>query len=118
MLGTFLAIDAAAQSPIWFLENHGYYDAVLAEPRAAQTTVLFSAVAESFPFAVNDRRGLGWDISVGTELVVSVKWWKSLSASSSVIATYLRRPLHGPHLLPAVHLPKLHLAGSQEAEEQ
>ena len=27
-------------------------------------------------------------------------------------ATYLRRPLHGPHLLPAVHLAKLHLAGS------
>jgi hypothetical protein len=30
-----------------------------------------------------------------------------------VIAEYLRRPLHGPHLLPAVHLPELHLAGSQ-----
>jgi hypothetical protein len=30
----------------------------------------------------------------------------------TALGTYLRRPLHGPHLLPAVHLAKLHLAGS------
>ena len=38
--------------------------------RAAQTTVLFPAVADSFPFAVNDRRSLVWDISVGRELPI------------------------------------------------
>jgi hypothetical protein len=69
-LGVVTAVEAAAQAPAWFLEQHGYYDPVLAEPRAAQTTVLFPAVGDSFPFAVNDRRGLVWDISVGTELPI------------------------------------------------
>ena len=45
--------------------------------------------------------------------VVSVKWWKSVSASSS--RTYslstLRRPLYRRPLLPAVHLPALHSRG-------
>jgi len=58
---------ASAQSG-WFLENHGYCDTVLAEPRGAQTTVLFPAWADSFPFAVNDRSSLVWDISVGSSI--------------------------------------------------
>jgi hypothetical protein len=65
-----IATEAAAQTPGWFLENHAYYDPILAEPRAAQTTVLFPATADSFPFAVNDRRGVVWDISVGDELPI------------------------------------------------
>ena len=69
MCGCF-AVDSAAQTPTWFLEQHAYFDPVLAEPRAAQTTVLFPAVGDSFPFAVNDRRGLVWDISVGSELPI------------------------------------------------
>jgi hypothetical protein len=64
------ATEAAAQTPLWFLENHAYYDPILAEPRAAQTTVLFPAMADSFPFAVNDRRSVVWDISVGDELPI------------------------------------------------
>src|SRR5262245_45471759 len=67
--------DALAQAPDqvpprWVLENHGYYDPVLAEPRAAQTTVLFPTIADSFPFAVEDRRGMIWDISVGNEFPI------------------------------------------------
>ncbi len=54
----------------WFLQNRGYYDPVLAEPRAAQTQVVFPAVASSFPFAVNPGRGVVWDISVGKEIPV------------------------------------------------
>jgi hypothetical protein len=52
------------------LENHAYYEPILAEPRAAQTTVLFPARADSFPFAVNDRGSLVWDISVGREIPI------------------------------------------------
>ena len=65
--------EALAQGtvpPMWTLENHNYYDPVLAEPRAAQTSVLFPTIADSFPFAVEDRRGVIWDISVGNELPI------------------------------------------------
>ncbi|HEY6391453.1 MAG TPA: DUF1207 domain-containing protein [Bryobacteraceae bacterium] len=58
-----------AQKP-WFLQNRGYYDPVLAEPRAALTQVLFPGIASSFPFAVNPGRGVVWDISVGKEIPV------------------------------------------------
>ena len=54
----------------WALEEHPYLDPILAESRAAQTSILFPAVADSFPFAVNDRRGMVWDISVGRELPI------------------------------------------------
>jgi hypothetical protein len=70
VIGIGVALNAAAQTSAWFLEQHGYFDPVLAEPPAAQTTVLFPAVADSFPFAVNDRRGLAWDISIGSELPI------------------------------------------------
>ena len=62
--------EAFSQKPMWVLENHGYYDPVLADPRAAQSTVLFPAIADSFPFAVEERRSLVWDISVGHEFPV------------------------------------------------
>lgn len=67
-LATAPATTASAQ--VWGLESHGYYDPILAEPRAAQTTVLFPAVADSFPFAVNQGKGLVWDISVGHEIPI------------------------------------------------
>ncbi len=54
----------------WFLEQHGYFDPVLAEPRAAQTTILFPARGDSVPFAVNEGRGLVWDISLGYEFPI------------------------------------------------
>jgi hypothetical protein len=62
------SVPVAAQT--WSLENHAYYEPVLAEPRGAQTTVLFPARADSFPFAVNDGAGLVWDISLGRELPI------------------------------------------------
>ena len=62
------SVPVAAQT--WGLENHAYYEPVLAEPRGAQTTVLFPARADSFPYAVNDGAGLVWDISLGRELPI------------------------------------------------
>jgi hypothetical protein len=70
ILTALTATHAAAQKPLWGLENHGYYDPILADPRAAQTQVLFPAVADSFPFAVNEGKSLVWDISVGSELPI------------------------------------------------
>jgi hypothetical protein len=73
LAGALLLVSAAqvtAQVNGWVLENQGYYDATLAEPRAAQTQVLFPARADSFPFAVNDRSSWVWDISVGKEVPV------------------------------------------------
>ena len=78
---------AAAQGGVWFLESHGYFDPVLAEPRAAQTTVLFPGRADSFPFAVNDGRGTVWDISVGQELpIVGFSSRKASESPSGVSA--------------------------------
>jgi hypothetical protein len=73
-LTSLLVIAAAgharAQNPMWALEHHGYYDPLLADPRAAQSTVLFPAISDSFPFAVEEGRGLFWDISVGHEFPI------------------------------------------------
>jgi hypothetical protein len=63
-------VPAAAQIDRWFFDNRGYYDPLLAEPRAAQTQVLFPAAINSFPYAVNPGRSLGWDITVGHEIPV------------------------------------------------
>jgi hypothetical protein len=61
---------APASAQFWFLENRGYYDAPLAEPRAAQTQVMFPADMSSFPFAVYPGRSVGWEISLGHEIPV------------------------------------------------
>lgn len=63
------AATATAQDR-WFFHNRGYYEPVLAEPRAAQTSVLFPASASSFPFAVHPGRSLVWDINLGAELPI------------------------------------------------
>lgn len=71
-----LALFAAAVEPAgaqlhpWFLQNRGYFDPTMAEPRAAQTQVMFPALSDSFQYAVNPGRGLVWDISVGHEIPV------------------------------------------------
>ena len=54
----------------WFLENRGYYNPALAEPRAAQTQVMFPVDMSSFPFAVNPGRNVGWEITLGHEFPV------------------------------------------------
>jgi hypothetical protein len=59
-----------AQTSAWHLEEHHYFDPILAEPRGAQTSVLFPGAATSVPFAVFDRRSLVWDISLGRELPI------------------------------------------------
>jgi hypothetical protein len=81
-----IATGASAQVSTWGLEQHGYYDPALADPRAAQTTVLFPAGADSFPFAVNDRRSLVWDISVGSELPIFGFSTKGTESPSGVAA--------------------------------
>ena len=57
----------------WFLRDRPYYDPLTAEPRAAQMTFLFPAVADGVPFAANEGRSLAWDISLGREIPI-VGW--------------------------------------------
>jgi hypothetical protein len=60
------------------LQNRAYYEPILADPRAAQTSVLFPAVASSFPYAVNTGSSLAWDISLGAEIpIISCNNFKS-----------------------------------------
>jgi hypothetical protein len=70
VVGADQALAQPTVRPMWAFENHSYYNSLFAEPRAAQSTVLFPTRADSFPFAVEDRRGLIWDISVGNEFPI------------------------------------------------
>ena len=71
----------------WYFQNRGYYQPILADPRAAQTSVLFPASASSFPFAVNPGRSLVWDISLGAELpILGFATSSSRSTESGVAA--------------------------------
>src|SRR5215471_3601069 len=65
-----LSSRAAEAQGIWALEQHHYYDSVLSDPRAPQTTVLFPAKADAFPFAVKDGSSLVWDLSVGAAIPI------------------------------------------------
>jgi len=65
-----LSSRAAGAQGVWALEQHHYFDSVLADPRAPQTTVLFPAKADSFPFAVKEGSSLVWDLSVGAALPI------------------------------------------------
>lgn len=59
-----------AQWASWHFEPHSYYDPVSAEPRAAETKIMFFGRASSVPFAVNPGQSFIWDISVGAEIPV------------------------------------------------
>lgn len=54
----------------WRFEPHSYYDPLAAEPRSAETKLLFLGRASSVPFALNPGQSFIWDISVGAELPI------------------------------------------------
>jgi hypothetical protein len=82
ILWLLLAVVASnAQNRVWFLENKGYFDPLLADPRAAQVQVLFPGVSDAFPFSVNPGRSLVWDISVGHEFPIF--GWQSNSQNAA-----------------------------------
>lgn len=59
---------ARAQWHPWAFEERAYFAPVLADPRAAALKIAFPVLAASVPYAVHDRPGLAWDISMGKEL--------------------------------------------------
>lgn len=77
----FFAAACRADSGFWFLENKNYFDPLLADPRAAQVQILFPAVSDSFPFAVNPGRSLVWNIDLGHEFPIF--GWQSNSQNSA-----------------------------------
>lgn len=83
-----------------------------ASERPGETTTQ-SPIAQSL-----GEQGIGLCLSVVLGRVCQVVEKSERVIIPILTARYLRRPLHGPHLLPAVHLPELYLAGSQQAEEQ
>jgi len=54
----------------WHFEPHSYYDPLAAEPRSAETKLLFLGRGSSVPFALNPGQSFIWDISVGAELPI------------------------------------------------
>ena len=63
-----LSSVAAPALDRWAFRERGYYEPLLAEPRAATLQILFPALSDGFPFAHQPGRHLGWDISVGKEI--------------------------------------------------
>lgn len=61
---------ARAQWHAWSLEDRAYFAPTLADPRAAVLKIAFPVLTESVPYAVHDRPGLAWDITMGKELPV------------------------------------------------
>ena len=75
LLGAALLWPAAASAqitwkPSWAFRYRDYYDPVSAEPRAAQTQVLFPGRSSSFPYAVNPGQSFAWDINLGQEIPI------------------------------------------------
>lgn len=52
----------------WVLQNRGYYDPLIAEPRAANVSILFLGLSDEFPFAQSSGKRRIWDITLGKEI--------------------------------------------------
>ena len=77
---------ACAQWSSWHFEPHSYYDPLSAEPRSAETKILFVGRGSSVPYALNPGQSLIWDISVGTEIPI-IGWTQGdLSTRNSPVA--------------------------------
>ena len=68
-----MAVQPAIQAQsweTWTFRERGYYDPLVAEPRAATMKFLFPGYSDEFPFSFRPGRHVGWDISVGKELPI------------------------------------------------
>jgi len=67
----FVASPCSAQDRrTWVLQNRGYYDPLIAEPRAANVNVMFLGLSDEFPFSQNGGRRRVWDIDLGKEIPI------------------------------------------------
>jgi hypothetical protein len=62
-------LSASAQG-FWGLENRGYYDPLIAEPRAAQISITAPGISDEFPFMQKPGRRAVWDVSLGKEIPI------------------------------------------------
>lgn len=65
----FMTLSALAQDG-WVLENRGYYEPLIAEPRAAQISITAFALSKEFPFVQEPGNRMVWDISLGKEIPI------------------------------------------------
>ncbi|MBL8140899.1 MAG: DUF1207 domain-containing protein [Acidobacteria bacterium] len=57
----------------WIFENRNYFNPLVAEPRAAQITLLALAWSKEFPYQVEPGSRRVWDVSLGKEIPI-VGW--------------------------------------------
>jgi len=76
-------LTAAGQERKWLFRDRAYFEPLVADPRAAQTSVLFPASSGSVPFAANPGRHLAWDISLGREIPI-VGWQSSRQSADEL----------------------------------
>jgi hypothetical protein len=65
----FTILPAFAQEG-WALENRGYHDPLIAEPRAAQISITAIAISDELPFVQEPGKRIVWDISLGKEIPI------------------------------------------------
>jgi len=63
-----LTTPLAAQKQTWYLAPRGYYNPILADPRAAQVNASAPSWADKLPYMMTNGRSMMWDIDVGTEM--------------------------------------------------
>ena len=54
---------------VWTLENHAYFDPLIAEPRGANAHVFLSA-SDAFEFSQKPGKRFAWDITLGKEIPI------------------------------------------------
>jgi hypothetical protein len=66
-----LFADIVSAQNRWLFRNRGYYDPLIAEPRAAQMHVLALGRSDEVPFVTQPGARRVWDISLGKEIPIT-----------------------------------------------
>jgi hypothetical protein len=74
---------ASGSSDLWVFENRSYFDPLVAEPRAAQITVLAATYAKEYQYQVKHGSRRIWDISLGKEIPI-VGWESTRSGGNEL----------------------------------
>ena len=76
--GEFRAIDVTRRRGRWALKNRSYYDALLAEPRAARIRLAARPVAwsDEFEYSIEKGRRTVWEVTLGREIPLA--GWQSV----------------------------------------
>jgi len=77
-VGILVGVVGQAMGDGWLFQERGYYDALIAEPRAANINVMFVGWSDEVPYAQRPGKRQVWDIGLGKEIPVC--GWETASS--------------------------------------